>query len=299
LSTEEDKGVTNVVVGKFFDEYEIKQMVGRLRNDGKRTINVFLQEVTSDVIEKLEARLNVKYKAASSFQKIPLLKEQVRYLDKNNVPFREEEKTFIVDGFFVCKIEHDLEKIKVYHDSIENKNYKGLLPLSYNKYKLIKNNQLKAVCEDSINKIYYDDLTMYNSYNEIMLSWFSKDSEVIYIDCLENDIKQKWEKILNDYALIDGYSKDKYDNKNNFYASDEVKSKCDSKNGTVFLELANKIKINKLCKEEMLFSKSGEVIDYVKNAILEYDLNFKIGKDKAKIDPLKKSRVEIYYIVRI
>ena len=69
MSTEGDNGVTNVVVGKFFDEYEIKQMVGRLRNDGKRTINVFLQEVTADVIEKLEARLNAKYKAASSFAK--------------------------------------------------------------------------------------------------------------------------------------------------------------------------------------------------------------------------------------
>lgn len=64
------------------------------------------------------------------------------------------------------------------------------------------------------------------------------------------------------------------------------------------MTLGNKIKMNKLCKEEILFSKSGEVIDYIKNAILEYDLKFKIGKDKAKIDFSKKSRVEIYYIVR-
>lgn len=298
LSTEGDNGVTNIVVGKFFDEYEIKQMVGRLRNDGKRTINVFLQEVTADVIEKLEARLNAKCKAASSFKKIFLLKEQVRYLDRYNVPFREEGKTFIVDDFFFCKIEHDLNKIKAYRNSIEDKKSKSLLPISYNKYKLIKNGQLKAVYEYGINKIYYDDLTMYNSYNEIMLSWFSKEHKVEYLDCLKNDKNEKWEEVLSEYVLQDEYDSEKYKNKNNFYNSDGIRGKCDSKNGTILLALGNKIKMNKLCKEEILFSKSGEVIDYIKNAILEYDLKFKIGKDKAKIDFSKKSRVEIYYIVR-
>ena len=68
------------------------------------------------------------------------------------------------------------------------------MPISYNKYKLIKNGQLKAVYEYGINKIYYDDLTMYNSYNEIMLSWFSKEHKVEYLDCLKNDKNEKGKK---------------------------------------------------------------------------------------------------------
>lgn len=298
LLAEGEAGITNVVIGSFFDEYEIKQMIGRLRNNVNVKVNVFFQKITPQVIEKMKNRLITKQRNARAFRDLHLLKDQVRYLDRHKIPFREENGKLVVDKLFFKKIENDLTRINGYYESIENGCNKVELPFTYSKYRLIQEGNLKLV-KEGVWKKFYDDLGMYTSYNEIMLSWFGKEGDAVNINKLESDIKQKWEEILSDYALIEAYDKKKYGNKNNFYSSDDIKNKCDSKNGTVFSELGNRIKENNLCKEDKVLLKSGDVIDYVMNAISKYNLNFKIKKDKAKLDLSQNSRVEIYYISKI
>lgn len=174
ISSNIDKGgVRNIVLDSFFNEIDMKQMIGRLR--GKNKVNVYLREISKNNVVSLLKRKEDLLEVIENYSKISSILEQGKILEKYKIPFREHDNKLVINRLYKGKIKEDIIILKYY----------------------------MRLISDSDGAV--------KSYNDIVLAWFGKNcDEVMLCENVDNDIKNEYIKIISKYSVQEKSDEETY-----------------------------------------------------------------------------------------
>lgn len=307
ICTEGPQKITNVVIDSFFDESDITQMIGRLRNSNS-TINVYIKTTTSADVNREIQSLREKRNLIKAFRSIDSLEKQIDLLHTKKLPwYFTEDRYPQINQMFEYIIRRKLDLLCMYKDAIENKNKNITFPFSAKKYSKFCSDSptatpLKDNSRNPILLLYAEDLSHLNSYDELVASWFGKKAPVKYKE-QDKEAKEKWIKFLGSIAIKrhekGNLSKEKY------YTPLYREKKCAFASDTNLLQLTKKYFSNSLPLIDITRIKAlnndGSFFKYIKERIVSFDLPFEVVTDKTFIldennKPTSTSRKHLKFV---
>ena len=282
IRTEGSRKITNVVLDSFFDESDITQMIGRLRNSDN-AINVYIKTTTANEINKTIYHLYEKLNLMKCFYNLTSLEDQFNYLKKYNLSW------FSLPYYPICFnnllepiIRKKLDLLYKYKDAVENKNDSIEFPFSAKRYSKYYSTLPPASQEDKLKYEYYnnilpsqysEDLSHLNSYDELVALWFDKKAPVKYKE-QNKETKEKWIKFLDSIA-IERHT-DTTSNTAAYYTPFYKENKC-----AIAHETNHQAFINRLNSFGIIMTKPcnncGAVFKYIKDKIAHYNLPFEVA----------------------
>lgn len=282
IRTKGSHKITNIVLDSFFDESDITQMIGRLRNsDG--TINVYIKSISSDNVEREKNYLENYIDLIDSFKRITSSETAIAFLREHNIPIYAIENRYLHTNHLLNTIIHKrLSLLSLYKKSIVEKDKSTMFPFSAKRYSKYYSTLPPASQEDTLKYEYYnnilpsqysEDLSHLNSYDELIASWFDKKAPVKYKE-QNKETKEKWIKFLGSIA-IERHT-DATSNIAAYYTPFYKENKC-----AIAQETNHQAFINRLNSFGIIMTKPcnncGAVFKYIKNKIAHYNLPFEVA----------------------
>lgn len=225
LSSNIDGGVRNIVIDNFFDEIDMKQMLGRLR--GHNEINVYLRETSEKNVMRLLLRKKGVLKIMKNYSNISSILKQGEILKKHKIPFREYGAKLVLNELHQRKIKDDICILNYYI------------------------------------KLFEESDGAMKSYDDIVLSWFGKNHDDAKVcENINDDIRNEYIKIIFGYSIRGKNEKETYKEyfEANQYLCDTLKGTTFVKLAEKLLEVDG-IKSTSIHKNSDALKKIQEVID--------------------------------------
>lgn len=319
ITTEGKRKVTNVVIDSFFDEAEIKQMVGRLRVS-KNPINVYLKSTNQNDLDYQKHLLDEKIKIIDSFTRVESLYKQIELIKRFDIPYYcTVDRQILVHNLNLSVIEQKLRLLYLYEKAVVDKQAQLTFPFSIERYMeyisgaaeknaVIKTAGYKGI--KVISKRYYDNLTYFDTYDKVILSWFAKN-EAEKISLFGDKDKKKWEDFFECIAIAK-HTKNCTDDTNNpilkkdYYEKYSNMGYCGFKKESNVNIMVEKLKEQGLIKASKVFYKNSAIFEFFETVIKHYNLNYKnecdsvyTGEVKIKKGKEEKLRKDFLFITRL
>ena len=173
FSNIDEGGVRNIVIDNFFNEIDMKQMLGRLR--GQNKVNVYLRETSKNDVMRLLMRKKGILNIIRDYSSIPSISKQIKKLEKHKIPFRDYKVPLVLNELHQRKIEDDICTLNYYI------------------------------------KLFEESDGAIKSYDDIVLAWFGKNHDDAKVcENINDDIRNEYIKIIFEYSILDKADKETY-----------------------------------------------------------------------------------------
>ena len=313
ITTKGNDKVTNIVIDAFFDEAEIKQMIGRLRTSDNQ-INVYLKSITPKDIDNQRYLLLEKINYIDSFSTIKDLDEQIEYLRKYDIPYYcTYDREILIHHISRDAINKKIQLINLYKKAIVEKTVEQYFPFSierYIAYLKVAPTAVEIENEGAINvhTYHYDDMTCFDTYDQLLLSWFDK-KQAQRIFMFRDTDRDEWEKFFEKICIVrhKGKNPDGSNNKifkKDYYVDYYNKGYCGYAKEYNVIELVEDLKNKDMIAKEKEFSDNSDVFNFFEKAIKYFNLNYQLISDAAEIRGVNEAkagggRKDLLFISRI